>query len=82
MSRFSRSVWLTRPEHAKQGVRCVAFHPGGIAETGMGQTAPEQFRSRLYDTGKDSRFSPFSYPFSPVLFLSLIPPNAHSLTCV
>lgn len=25
--------------------------PGGIAETGMGQTAPPQFRSRLYDTG-------------------------------
>ena len=42
---------LRQAEHAKQGVRCVAFHPGGIAETGMGQTAPPQFRSRLYDTG-------------------------------
>ena len=37
-------------EHAKQGVRCIAFHPGGIAETGMGPPAPPQFRSRLYDT--------------------------------
>lgn len=42
---------MTLAEHAKQGVRCIAFHPGGIAETGMGQTAPEQFRSYLYDTG-------------------------------
>ena len=42
---------LRQAEHAEQGVRCVAFHPGGIAETGMGQTAPPQFRSRLYDTG-------------------------------
>lgn len=48
-----RSVWLTCLEHAKQGVRCIAFHPGGIAETSMGQKAPEQFRSRLYDTGND-----------------------------
>lgn len=83
MSRFRRSIWLTRPEHAKQGVRCIAFHPGGIAETGMGQRAPEQFRSRLYDTGKDSPFSPFSYPFPPVLCFPLMSPNAHhSLTCV
>lgn len=65
-------IWLTHPEHAKQGVRCIAFHPGGIAETGMGQAAPEQFRSRLYDTGKDSTF-PDSIPLSPtVLFFSLM----------
>ncbi|MCJ1267189.1 hypothetical protein MMC22_007074 [Lobaria immixta] len=47
VNRFTEFI---HAEHAKQGVRCVAFHPGGIAETGMGQRAPEQFRSRLYDT--------------------------------
>ena len=49
LSKFE--LQLKQAEHAKQGVRCIAFHPGGIAETGMGQTAPPQFRSRLYDTG-------------------------------
>ena len=40
---------LGHAEHARQGIRCIAFHPGGTAETGMGQTAPLQVRSRLYD---------------------------------
>lgn len=47
VNRFTEATHL---ESAKHGVRCIAFHPGGIAETGMGQTAPPQFRSRLYDT--------------------------------
>lgn len=47
VNRFTESVQL---EYGAQGVRCVAFHPGGIATTGMGQRAPEQFRGSLLDT--------------------------------
>ncbi|KAI9849923.1 MAG: hypothetical protein M1837_000137 [Sclerophora amabilis] len=39
----NRSTEFVHLEHANQDVRCIAFHPGGIAETGMGQKAPEQF---------------------------------------
>jgi NAD(P)-dependent dehydrogenase (short-subunit alcohol dehydrogenase family) len=37
-------------EHATQGVRCFAFHPGGIGSTDMGQTAPEWLAPYLIDT--------------------------------
>ena len=47
VNRFTEALQL---EYGKQGVRALAFHPGGIASTGMGQTAPEQFRHRLIDT--------------------------------
>ena len=47
VNRFTEAVQL---EYGPLGVRCVAFHPGGIASTGMGQAAPEQFRARLIDT--------------------------------
>lgn len=47
INRFTECVQL---EHGHQGVRCVAFHPGGIASTGMGQRAPLQFRGSLLDT--------------------------------
>ncbi|SPO02050.1 related to oxidoreductase, short chain dehydrogenase/reductase family [Cephalotrichum gorgonifer] len=47
VNRFTECVQL---EHGAQGVRCIAFHPGGIASTGMGQRCPAQFRGRLIDT--------------------------------
>jgi NAD(P)-dependent dehydrogenase (short-subunit alcohol dehydrogenase family) len=47
VNRFTESVQL---EYGAQGVRCMAFHPGGIASTGMGQRAPLQFRGSLLDT--------------------------------
>ncbi|KAF2875187.1 hypothetical protein BDV95DRAFT_485913 [Massariosphaeria phaeospora] len=47
VNRFTESVQL---EYGAQGVRCLAFHPGGIASTGMGQRAPLQFRGSLLDT--------------------------------
>jgi len=47
VNRFTECVQL---EYGHQGVRCVAFHPGGIATTGMGQRAPLQFRGSLLDT--------------------------------
>lgn len=47
VNRFTESIQL---EYGKQGVRALAFHPGGIASTGMGQTAPAQYRHRLLDT--------------------------------
>ena len=34
----------------KQGVRCIAFHPGGILDTGMGEKAPDYFKPYLYDS--------------------------------
>ncbi|KUL87488.1 hypothetical protein ZTR_04573 [Talaromyces verruculosus] len=37
-------------EYSSQNVRCVAFHPGGILHTGMGQSAPAYFKPYLYDT--------------------------------
>jgi NAD(P)-dependent dehydrogenase (short-subunit alcohol dehydrogenase family) len=47
VNRFTEMVQL---EYGKQGVRALAFHPGGIASTGMGQTALEQYRANLIDT--------------------------------
>ena len=47
VNRFTETVQL---EYGGRGIRCLAFHPGGIASTGMGKTAPEQFRKRLIDT--------------------------------
>lgn len=76
--RLCRGVWLSvAAEHAKEGVCCIAFHPGGIAETGMGQTAPEQFRSRLYDSGKES----FPLPLGLVSHFNnrLIPFRPHAI---
>lgn len=37
-------------EHAQQGVRCFAYHPGGIGSTDMGQTAPDWLVPYLIDT--------------------------------
>jgi NAD(P)-dependent dehydrogenase (short-subunit alcohol dehydrogenase family) len=37
-------------EHSQQGVRCFAFHPGGIVTTDMGQTAPSWLKPYLIDT--------------------------------
>ncbi|KAL2044706.1 hypothetical protein N7G274_002480 [Stereocaulon virgatum] len=67
VNRFTEAVHL---EHAKQGVRCIAFHPGGIAETGMGQTAPPQFRSRLYDTVDLAGGTALYLSTEPATFLS------------
>lgn len=39
-------------EHHGQGTRCIAVHPGGIADTGMGNNAPQHYRNLLHDTGK------------------------------
>ena len=68
--RFWECYPVTFTEHAKQGVRCIAFHPGGVAETALGQKAPEQFRSLLNDTGMvlhlKSSF-PFQYSISELL---------------
>ena len=47
VNRFTELLLL---DYGKQGVRALSFHPGGIASTGMGQNAPEQFRHRLIDT--------------------------------
>ena len=47
VNRFTECVQL---EYGAQGVRCLAFHPGGIASTGMGQRAPLQFKGSLLDT--------------------------------
>jgi NAD(P)-dependent dehydrogenase (short-subunit alcohol dehydrogenase family) len=46
----NRLTEMIHCEHQAQGVRCVAFHPGGIRTTGMGQTAPQQFAAGLVDT--------------------------------
>lgn len=46
----NRLTEIVQLEYGKQGVRALAFHPGGIASTGMGQSAPEQYRARLHDT--------------------------------
>jgi NAD(P)-dependent dehydrogenase (short-subunit alcohol dehydrogenase family) len=37
-------------EHAEQGIRCFAYHPGGIGTTDMGQNAPEWLAPYLTDT--------------------------------
>lgn len=46
----NRFTELIQHEYGKQGVRALSFHPGGIASTGMGQRAPQQFKNRLIDT--------------------------------
>ena len=46
----NRIVEIIHLEYGQQGVHAVAMHPGGIASTGMGQNAPEQYRHRLNDT--------------------------------
>jgi NAD(P)-dependent dehydrogenase (short-subunit alcohol dehydrogenase family) len=46
----NRLTEIIQLEYGKQGIRALAFHPGGIASTGMGQTAPEQYRANLIDT--------------------------------
>ncbi|KAF1825881.1 NAD(P)-binding protein [Dissoconium aciculare CBS 342.82] len=46
----NRLTEMIQMEYGKQGVRALAFHPGGIASTGMGQAAPEQYRANLFDT--------------------------------
>ena len=46
----NRIVEIIQLEYAQQGVHAVAMHPGGIASTGMGQNAPQQYRHRLNDT--------------------------------
>lgn len=47
VNRLTEAIQL---KHGKQGVRALAFHPGVIASTGMGQTALEQYRNNLIDT--------------------------------
>ncbi|KAF2270131.1 NAD(P)-binding protein [Lojkania enalia] len=47
VNRFTECVQL---EYGAQGVRCIAFHPGGVASTGMGERAPKQFQGMLLDT--------------------------------
>ncbi|KAI9843160.1 MAG: hypothetical protein M1838_002748 [Thelocarpon superellum] len=37
-------------EHSEQGVQCIAFHPGGIADTDLGRRAPAAFQPYLNDT--------------------------------
>ncbi|MCJ1246255.1 hypothetical protein MMC30_003461 [Trapelia coarctata] len=37
-------------EHHARGVICIAFHPGGIADTGMGENVPENLRQNLIDS--------------------------------
>jgi NAD(P)-dependent dehydrogenase (short-subunit alcohol dehydrogenase family) len=46
----NRLTEIIQLEYGKEGVRALAFHPGGTASTGMGQAAPEQYRHRLLDT--------------------------------
>ena len=46
----NRIVEMIQCEYGEKGVRAIALHPGGIASTGMGQNAPEQYRNRLVDT--------------------------------
>jgi len=41
-------------EHYARGAICIAFHPGGIADTGMGEDAPENLRQFLIDSGNTS----------------------------
>lgn len=53
VDRFTEAVQLEyggRSQSLLGPLRCLAFHPGGIASTGMGQAAPEQFRDGLIDT--------------------------------
>ena len=37
-------------EHSHQGVRCIAFHPGAIPNTGMGERVTAHFKPYLVDT--------------------------------
>ncbi|KAF7513030.1 hypothetical protein GJ744_011296 [Endocarpon pusillum] len=45
LSSFTRSTM-------NKGTHCVAVHPGGIANTGMGINAPPHYRNHLHDTVK------------------------------
>ena len=48
---INRLTQIVNAEYgAPQGVRCVCFHPGGVASTDMGQQAPAQFRGSLLCT--------------------------------
>ncbi|MCJ1440960.1 MAG: hypothetical protein MMC23_001446 [Stictis urceolatum] len=47
---INRLTSFVHAEHAAQGVRCIAFHPGGVADTDIGEKAPKWLRERLTDT--------------------------------
>jgi NAD(P)-dependent dehydrogenase (short-subunit alcohol dehydrogenase family) len=49
VNRFTECVQAV---YGSQGVRCIAFHPDGVASTDMGRRAQSSalFRGRLIDT--------------------------------
>jgi NAD(P)-dependent dehydrogenase (short-subunit alcohol dehydrogenase family) len=46
----NRLTQIVQAEYGAQGVQCVCFHPGGVATTDMGRSAPAQYRGMLHST--------------------------------
>lgn len=69
-SSADKVIWTDNViEHSAQGVRCFAFHPGGVGSTSMGQAAPEWLKPYLIDTS------------TPLDFGLMLLPSLQILTC-